>query len=177
MALVAAALGIGLAFVAGAEPVGEPKADDWKALFPEGADLRGVMGMPPGNKAFEVRDAQNNLLGWVFRTDHVNPKVKGFKGEIGLLTALDRQGRIAGVKVVAFKDTPHYMAKLKDAFYARLAGRAAAEPYADLDAVSGATFSSKAVIEDVFESARTVLACRSVKAGLIGAGKQEEGPR
>lgn len=170
MSIVCAAV---LAGAAGARAA-DIATNDWKALFPGGTETRSVMGLPPGNRAFEVVNAAGETLGWVFRSDRVDPKVKGFKAELGVLTGLDTAGRIVGVKLVEHRDTPSYIAKLKESFYARFRGRAAAEPFDDLDAVTGATFSSKGVISDVHLSARTLLACQSVKARLKPGPKAGE---
>ncbi len=129
----------------------------WKKYFPLGQSLTPVGGLRSGDEAFEVRDAAGHGLGWVFRTDRVAPSVKGFNGPIGVLVALSKEGKIIGVAVLENRETPRYFARLTDTFHRQFSGRRVTDDPKDVDAVTGATISSRAVIRDVFQSAAEVL--------------------
>ncbi len=136
----------------------DPSANwPWKKYFATGQTLAPVTGLKQGDEAFEVRDSAKHVLGWVFRTDRVSPVVKGRNAEIGVMVALGKDGEIAGVEVIENHETPAYFRRLTGAFYHQFVGHAVSAPSSDIDAVTGATISSRAVIEDVFQSAAELL--------------------
>lgn len=140
-----------------------PSAADWKRFFPAGRTLSPVPGIAPPQEAFEVRDALRKPLGWVFRTDRLPPEVRGYQDQVGVLVALTPNGVILGVEVVAHRETPKYFQRLTNAFFAQFAGRSADKPFDDVQAVTGATRSSGAIIRDVFLSARELLKSAATK--------------
>lgn len=129
----------------------------WRKYFATGKTLAPVNGLNPGDEAFEVRDGTKQVLGWVFRTDRVAPVVKGRNAEIGAMVALGKDGKIAGVDILDHHETPAYFRRLTPAFYHQFVGHAVSLPPEGVDAVTGATLSSRAVIEDVFSAAAEVL--------------------
>ena len=138
---------------------------EWTKWFPYGDTLR-----PATDAAFPLfavcsPDGQTN--GWVFRTDRVPPVVRGMHGEIGVLVGVGRNALVAGVYVLESHENPAWFNRLAAAgFYDRFLRQRADGVDAKVDTVTGATVSSTAVRNDVFQSSRTVLAVPSVKALL-----------
>ena len=129
----------------------------WKKYFATGQALAPVSGLKSGDEAFEVRDSAKQVLGWVFRTDRIAPVVRGRNAEIGAMVALAKDGKIAGVDVLENRETPAYFRRLTPVFFHQFVGHAVSLPPSGVDAVTGATLSSRAVIQDVFSSAAEVL--------------------
>lgn len=131
----------------------------WKAFFPNGRTLVAVTNMPAGEEAFEVRSATRQRIGWVFRTDRVSPVVHGYnrQSQNGVLVAVSPQKTIVGVKLQETHDTPDYIRRLTAPFFKQFAGHGVDAARDDLDTVTGATISSRAIIKDVFDSAQSLL--------------------
>ena len=78
----------------------------------------------------------------------------GFGGPLNLLLAVDRDGRLGGVRLIASAETPAYIAGIDD-WLAGLRGLSLADgPLSGrVDAMSGATVTSRAVLASVDEAA------------------------
>ena len=105
------------------------------------------------------------------------PEVRGYAGPINLLLALDRSGRLLGVRYIDSNETPSYIAGI-EAWLAGLAGQDLAERGLDLervDALSGATVTSRAALAAINRSAR---AAGRVAFGrrFAGAGQERAAP-
>jgi len=86
------------------------------------------------------------------------PEVHGYAGPINLLLALDRNGRLLGVHYVDSDETPSYIAGI-ETWLAGLAGQDLSSRGLDLqriDALSGATVTSRAALRAINRSARAV---------------------
>lgn len=110
------------------------------------ADGRRIHGYVAGN-----RDAPE---AWCFSTTQIAPGVVGYGGPIELAVALDREGVLLGVRVLRSRETPQYFDRLQHWFDA-LRGWRVADPAAPVpvDTVSGATTSSRAVLDALREAA------------------------
>jgi hypothetical protein len=135
----------------------------WTGWFAPHSTLQRLPGAPFAAFAVCAAGATN---GWVFRTDRVPPAVRGKHGEIGVLVGLGTDGRVKGVQVLQHHEDPAWFGRLKAAFFRQFAGQRADGADVRVDAVTGATVSSKAIIDDVFRSGQTVLAWPQVKALL-----------
>lgn len=107
--------------------------------------------------------------GWVFRTDQVPPACKGKRGQIAILVALDTRAQIKEVSLLSHKEDMKYFGRIKKAFYAQFSGRHAASDYSQIDAVTQATLSSRAIIRDIMEGSRNVAALPEI-ASLLTDG-------
>jgi hypothetical protein len=137
--------------------------EGWQTWFPGTARLQ-LLAMDEG-EAYKVAGLDGAARGWVFRTDRVPPRVPGMRGEIGTLVGIGLDGRILGIRVVQQREDAKWFARLKQDFYASFRGlRPDAEDRPDT--VTGATVSSGAIVRDVFESSRTLLALPEVQAAL-----------
>ena len=86
------------------------------------------------------------------------PEVRGYAGPINLLLALDQDGRLLGAHYVESQETPSYIAGIEQ-WLAGLAGMDLSQKGLDLnrvDALSGATVTSRAALEAINRSTRAV---------------------
>jgi NosR/NirI family transcriptional regulator, nitrous oxide reductase regulator len=105
-------------------------------------------------------------------TTDLAPAVKGYVDEINALVVVDKQGTIRAVRVLAYRETPAYMRKLFAAhFFERFIGKNVTGPI-EIDAVTGASVSSRALRDDVLAAARQVA---SRVYGLPAPGPAEAG--
>jgi len=104
--------------------------------------------------------------GWIFRTDQVPPTCKGKRGQIAVLVALGTDAKIKGVTVLDHKEDAPYFKRLKSGFFSQFVDQSADAPRSRFDAVTHATLSSRAIIRDVMEGAKTVLAQPEIAAQL-----------
>ena len=105
------------------------------------------------------------------------PEVRGYAGPINLLLALDRQGRLRGVHYVDSNETPSYITGI-EAWLAGLTGMDLSQQGVDLDrvdALTGATVTSRAALEAINRSAR--IAGKTVFGrSFAGAEEKAAGP-
>lgn len=79
----------------------------------------------------------------------------GFGGDLTLMVGFDAKGKILGVSIVSHSETPGLGARVNDANYlSQYAGKSGAltidkDGGTDIDAISGATISSRAVLSAV----------------------------
>lgn len=100
-----------------------------------------------GRTAYEgLKDGKT--VGWAFKT-----APQGYSDKIEMLTGVDIGGRVRGVKILAHRETPGLGANIvKPEFLGQFTGKTSAdplEPKSDIDAITGATISSRAVSRGV----------------------------
>jgi len=105
--------------------------------------------------------------GWLFRTDQTPPACKGKRGEIVLFVAVGADARIKGLHVLSHKEDPAYFRRLKVEFFEQFKNQRADGSDVKVDAVTKATLSSKAIIREVLEGARHVLAQPEIAGKMI----------
>ena len=118
-----------------------------------------------------VLNLKGEVLGWIFSTDQLEPVVRGKRGEIGVWVALGADGRIRGVKVGAHREDKKWFDRIRAPFYKAFDGKPADGSGGMPDAVTSATISSRAMVDDVFGACRTVLGLPEVRERL-GAGAE-----
>ena len=126
------------------------------------AELRGAL---PAAEGFRRADPPPHYLGLesdgrpvgaVFRTIELGPSVQGYNDEIDLLVGLDSHGRVTAVRLLSHHETPVYMASvLADGFLERYKERSLLDPW-EVDVVSGATVTCRAIDEDMRSGARVI---------------------
>ncbi len=96
---------------------------------------------------FAVRDEAGNLSGYVFSSEDLSPEVRGYGGKINLAIYVDSAGKLINFHIIRSNETPSYL-ELLDKWCGQLSGRGlfGPRPFADVDAVTGATISSKAIL-------------------------------
>lgn len=96
---------------------------------------------------YEVKDAKGKKLGTVLFSSPYSDQVKGFNGPTPLLIALDADGRIKDVVLLENQETPNFAKRVLDGgLYQAWNGLTVDEALnKDVDAVSGATYTSTGV--------------------------------
>ena len=96
---------------------------------------------------YEVKDTKGKKLGTVLFSSPYSDQVKGFNGPTPLLIALDADGRIKDVVLLENQETPNFAKRVVDGgLYQAWNGLTVDEALnKDVDAVSGATYTSTGV--------------------------------
>jgi Na+-translocating ferredoxin:NAD+ oxidoreductase subunit G len=123
-----------------------------KEMFPDGVDF--VDAEKQGLSYTSVFDAEKNQLGMIFEFSR-----SGYSGPIVIKVGIDKNLQVKGVRILGHNETPGLGAKITDnKFLNQFNGKTGNELglkkyYADgtIDAVTGATISSKAVSEGIME--------------------------
>jgi predicted membrane-bound spermidine synthase/Na+-translocating ferredoxin:NAD+ oxidoreductase RnfG subunit len=105
-------------------------------------------------KYFEVYDAKRQLQGYIYSSHDLAPEVRGFGGRMNLAVYVDPDGKLLNFQVIQSNETPEYLNMLSK-WLPSLSGRFLfkSEPFSDVQAVTGATISSKAVLSALQVSA------------------------
>ena len=91
---------------------------------------------------YKIYNSKKEHLGYVTVESSM-----GYGGPLQMAVAVDNQGKIVDVAVVNSKETPSYLEKvLSTDFLEKIKGKTYNEEY-ELDAVSSATYSSRAIVE------------------------------
>jgi len=108
--------------------------------------------------------------GYSFNTSDIAPDVKGFGGHIEMLVALDKDGSIKDIRVLGHSETPEYAAGItQPEFLGQFKGKSAEDDFIvgkDVDAITHATISSKAVAGILKASLERVSSQKRVAAAL-----------
>jgi len=96
---------------------------------------------------FRVSDANDRLTGYIFSSEDLSPEVRGFGGKINLAIYADPNGTLINFHIIRSNETPAYLQMLSQ-WCGLLNGRRLfqPQPFTDVDAVTGATVSSKAIL-------------------------------
>lgn len=119
-------------------------ADTVKAILSQMKEIERLEEVE--NSTYKVYDSLDSLLGYVTIESSM-----GYGGPLHMAVAVDMNGEIFDLAVVSSKETPSYLEKvIADKFLDRIIGRAYDDPYAfgnGIDAVSSATYSSRAILK------------------------------
>ncbi len=104
---------------------------------------------------FVLTDAEQKPAGYIFSTADFAPEVRGFGGRLNLAVHIDASGTLLDFLVVRSNETPSYLDLLRD-WRGSLKGKSlfAREPFAGINAVTGATISSNAMLSALQASGR-----------------------
>ena len=102
---------------------------------------------------FYVGLQDGQFVGAAFES--VSPK--GYGGDVGIMVGVNADGQVQGIEILVQKETPGLGAKMADdAFKSQFSGRSIAETrwavdkdQGDIDSITAATISSRAVVEAV----------------------------
>ncbi|NQV04175.1 MAG: FMN-binding protein [Candidatus Omnitrophica bacterium] len=102
--------------------------------------------------SIQARDKGGKVLeAYSFNTKDIAPEVGGVGGHIEMQVMLDGDGKIRDIEILSHNETPDYVPRIiESGFLEQFKGRGAGEEFIvgkDIDAVTGATVSSKAVAE------------------------------
>lgn len=111
-------------------------------MFPEAQQLQFL-----DTSYFAVKDAENEVIGSVLLSSPYSDGVKGYAGKTPLLIALDNEDKIMQIKLLANHETPGFIKRLmKSGYLESWNGLSVDEALQkNVDAVSGATYSSKGI--------------------------------
>ena len=123
----------------------------------DGIDMSVVKAFPTAKsvkkdkKWTEVYDANNKLLGYALYSKPASDGIKGYNGETPVLIAFNAKKVVSGVYLLQNKETPKFAKKVEDAgFYKSWNGLTVKQALKkEVDVVSGATYTSKGVIQSV----------------------------
>ena len=128
----------------------------WSDVIPE------IQQMLPGAASItesgptgfaSVDDFDGKKLGFVVRTSPIADRILGFSGPTDVLLVFDQQKTLVAARVLSSRDTRDHLVKVVQdpRFLNSLAGRSRAElmDLSDVDAVSGATLTSYAILESI----------------------------
>lgn len=108
---------------------------------------RALEGTPDDVTAvFEVTDADGNVFGYA-----VSVSPSGFGGNIDMIVGIGTDGKITGVNITALSETPGLGSRVNDANYLSQYNGTGGKLTlgSDIDAISGATISSRSVLAGV----------------------------
>jgi len=106
--------------------------------------------------------ADGRKVGVVAFSDDLAPEVEGFGGHVPVAVALDMEGRIQSVRILAHhRETPGFMRMVDTTdFLKQFREKSASDPIEtgrDIDGVTGATYTARAVTEAARLTARQVM--------------------
>jgi predicted membrane-bound spermidine synthase/Na+-translocating ferredoxin:NAD+ oxidoreductase RnfG subunit len=120
---------------------------------------------------FKTYDNDGKLTGFIFSSDDFAGKVSGFAGKINIAVFADVNGGLIDFHIIRSNETPSYLDMLSG-WFGLLKGRDIfrPDPFDGIDAVTGATVSSKAIIQSVAQSGA------AFASGVLGqTGQQKPG--
>lgn len=145
-------LGIGSLCVSASAKPGEPQrkkdspVDTVKTVLPK------VSAIKPINEVWnKAVDAKGNLLGYVFNSEKYGVDIFGYYEDVPTLVVTDKNHKILKVSVINSYETEDYLRRIrKNGFFSKWNGKQI-QSAKDLkvDAVSGATLTSEAVIDNM----------------------------
>lgn len=108
------------------------------------------------------RRDKTGLAGFVFSTQELVPKERGYSGPIDILVGMDISGKLTGMKILKHRETPSYTAKIySKKFQSQFLGKSVYKPMQtgiDIDAIAQATITSEAIARAIRKSMRYVAA-------------------
>jgi len=121
-----------------------------RGIFPDGVEF--IEKEENGVKYFSVLNSKKEEIGKIFTTSSL-----GYGGYIKIKVGIDKNGKIKGIKILQHNETPGLGAKItEDKFLSQFKGKTAEELYLKkdksegrIDAITGATISSRAVTDGV----------------------------
>ena len=111
-------------------------------LFPEAKQLQFL-----DTSYFAVKNTENETIGTVLLSSPYSDHIKGYAGKTPLLIALDNDGKIMQIKLLANQETPGFLKNVINAGYLESWNGLSADEalQKNVDAVSGATYSSRGI--------------------------------
>lgn len=96
---------------------------------------------------YAVKDVKGKVIGMVLLSSPYSDGINGFNGPTPLQIALDNSGKIIEVRVLDNDETPNFLKRVTDAGYLDSWNGLTVEEALnkEVDAVSGATYSSKGI--------------------------------
>lgn len=94
-------------------------------------------------------DKKGKLLGYVLNSTEYTKNVRGFRGPVPVLVITDKNQKIRKVAALSNQETPRYLSKAASVLNKWNGKTIQNAKTAQVDGVTGATFTSKAIIKNV----------------------------
>ena len=100
-----------------------------------------------GTATYDVKNDKGKVIGTVLLSSPYSDDIKGFNGPTPLQIAMDEKGKIIEIRVLENDETPSFLNRVIQAGFLNSWNGLTAEEALnkEVDAVSGATFSSKGI--------------------------------
>lgn len=137
------------------KPVATYSIEDIRTVFPEAATFYSKQG-----RGIVVKNNQGEQLGRLLLSTDFEVHNVGYAGEVPLFVGLDKQNQIIGIHLLPNEETPSFIEYIrKKNFFEQWNGLPMDTVLLahQVDAVSGATYSTKAIIKTVNETASAYL--------------------
>lgn len=132
----------------------QPSLEDLASVLPGAAHFQYHPDPVPYYQGFFP---DGRTAGAAFVTTQIPPKIPGFTSEISILVGMTPAGTISRLEVLRHDETPSYFRMVIDAgLLQSFLGLNLKSGFPEVDAVSGATVSSNAIIQDLQTSTRAV---------------------
>ncbi|WP_166823157.1 FMN-binding protein [Thalassoroseus pseudoceratinae] len=121
-----------------------------RTIFPDASSLGETT--PDGTRDVQAHDGKR--LGYVLQTAPESDDNIGFSGATNVMVGFGPDDEIAGIAILSSGDTDEHVGQIMqdESFREALIGREANDvPFTDIDAVSGATLTSVAMLESISE--------------------------
>ena len=123
-------------------------------------------GDPPVFKGYSLDPASGveSLMGYAFITSDFQPEVEGYSAPIRVLVGMDLTGALTGIEILYYRESLQSSRGdflNRTSFLSQFQGKFIGDPFRvrrDIDAVSGATITSRAMSLGIRNSARRVAA-------------------
>lgn len=123
-----------------------------KEVLPEAESISAV-GSGDQIQYYKAFNKENQLIGLAFKA-----KKKGYASVIETMVGMLPDGTITAIKVISQDETPGLGARVADPSFAGQFKKRNAQTLEGVEAITGATISSSAVISSVKERAKEILA-------------------
>lgn len=103
------------------------------------------------DKGSEIYDGDGNIIGYYLLSSPYSDNIKGFKGDVPLVIVTNKEYQIEGIKLLPNRETPVFVNKIKKFGLLKKWNGINVENANNynIDAVSGATYTSRAIIKGV----------------------------
>ena len=121
-----------------------------KEVMPQAAKFIPV-GQPPEVAYYKVFNSQEQLIGYVFKASG-----KGYSSVIQTLAGMNLQGVISAVKIISQNETPGLGMRITENKFTGQFKNQDSLNLPDVQAITGATISSRAVMNSVIKKAQEI---------------------
>ena len=156
-----------------------------RIVMPEADSFSEKKETPPHYEAYkEKKGREKELIGLCFLTTDLFPDERGYAGPVYILVGMDLKGFITGIKVIAHSETPAYVYRIEEPWFARqFKGKSVFDEFKlgkDVDGITGATVTvsaiARAVKKSIRKMARELLRMEIPGEGEVSVLAQLKGP-
>jgi spermidine synthase len=127
--------------------------------------LKAIPATVKGKNVLRLTTSNGKPQGWIFRSgDFLKKHPKGYAGPIHMLIRISSTGVIKNFIITSHKETPRYLIRAMHCRLKLIGSRISADSkLPQIDAVSGATPTSEAIIETVLQSVKNFAIATNIK--------------